>query len=120
MTPPFKRSKYGNKKVVWNGMKFDSMKELHRYHELNLMMKDTVMEQRVVNVERQVPYLFEIGGKRMFKYILDYRVTYADGRVEHEDVKAKNRKGEFVNITAEFKIKKKIIEAVFGIEIKLV
>lgn len=46
-------SKYGNKKVVWNGETFDSQKELSRYQELLLLQKAGVIQ----DLQRQVKYV---------------------------------------------------------------
>ena len=119
MTP---RSKYkfGNTKVIADEQKFDSLKELRRYRQLQMMMQAAHPNIKVVKIERQVPYTFCIGGKKIFTYKADYRVTYASGRVEVEDVKALTKDGKMAYRDDAFKLKKKIIEAEYGIEIKLV
>lgn len=76
---------------------------------LDQMKTASLPNQRVAEVEYQVPYVYKIGDKKMFTYYLDFKVLYADGRVEHVDVKGVR--------TAVYLIKKKIVEAAFGIRI---
>lgn len=44
--------KYGNRKIVFDGMVFDSKKECHRYQELKLMEK----AGEITDLQRQVRY----------------------------------------------------------------
>ena len=50
---------------------------------------------------------------QVFKYLLDFKVTYADGRVEHVDIKGLKRGCAYEM----FRLKKKCVEAQYGIEI---
>jgi hypothetical protein len=111
-----KGNKYGAKKVHAYGIKFDSTKEFTRYNQLRLLKKSGAVK----DFEHQVPFIYEHEGKKMFKYIADYVVTYPDGRKEVEDVKAFDKKTQKFLTTPLFKLKKKLIEAKFKIEIKLV
>lgn len=69
-----KPSKYGNHKVEWGGMAFDSKWELERY--LELMQMEAAGEIR--NLRRQVPFVlqpaFDTKGEsvREIKYIADF------------------------------------------------
>ena len=114
---PAKRNKYGNKKIVMDGEKFDSLKEAGRYQELKLLERTGKIER----LERQVsfvliPTIKDDKGKVIEKkcsYIADF--TYwkdiGIGKIlVVEDVKGKK--------TEVYKIKKKLMLHVHGIRIK--
>lgn len=96
-------SKYGNKGTIVDGIKFSSQKEARRYMELKLMKQAGIVR----DFEMQPKYLlqdaFRKNGKliRAIYYIADFKVTYADGREEIEDVKG-------AYMTEVFKLKWKI------------
>lgn len=105
-----KRSKYGNVKTEYAGQKFDSRKEAKYAQELDLLKSAKGYHDKVHSWERQVPFVIEINGVKICKYIADFRVNYHDGREEIVDVKGVR--------TAIYKLKKKLVEAQYGIEIK--
>ena len=80
-------NKYGAKKTEYNGRIFDSKKEAEYAGELDLLRKAAGESDRVVDVEYQIPFVLEVNETKIGKYILDFKVTYADGRIEHVDVK---------------------------------
>lgn len=84
------RSKYGNKKIVYNGIKFDSRKEMNRYIELKLLQR----AGKISELQLQVPFtLLEAGnGERGVKYIADFVYIDADGNKIVEDVKSEATK----------------------------
>lgn len=84
------RSKYGNKKVVYDGKKFDSRKEMNRYVELKLLQR----AGKIYNLQCQVPFvLLEAGnGERGVKYIADFCYVDEDGNKIVEDVKSEATK----------------------------
>ena len=109
-------NKYGAKKVYAYGLKFDSQKEFMRYNQLRMLKK----AGDVLEFKHQVPFVYEHEGKKMFKYIADYVVTWKDGTQTVEDVKGFNKKtGKFLT-TPLFNLKKKLIEAQHKIKITLV
>ena len=105
-----KRPKYGNKKVTFQGIKFDSKREMHRY----LVLKDMEKRGEIDRLSLQVPFILW-GSKqeirtptgRPMKYVADF-VYYRDGERFIEDSKGYP--------TPEYKIKKAILLAQ-GIEI---
>lgn len=108
-----KRSKYGAKKTVVDGIKFDSAKEARRYQELVLLLR----ANRIGNLERQPVYTLHAGyGQRRVRigeYRADFRYVDSSGSVIVEDVKSK--------ITAKLRLyvwKKKHVEAEHGIQIR--
>ncbi len=102
-------SKYGNIKTEYNGNNFMSKREASYAQQLDLLKKAKNKADQVVSYEVQVPYQIEINGKKICKYLADFRVLYADGRVEVVDVKGFR--------TSIYKLKKKMVEAQYGIEI---
>ena len=112
---PPKSPKYGNVKVVVDGIKFDSQAEAWRYR--TLMMRCTTGE--ITDLEKQVvfelvPGVRLIGSARRtpaLRYIADFRYTVvATGRVVVEDVKG------FINQV--YKIKRHLMKAIHGIDIE--
>ncbi|CAI1246733.1 Protein of uncharacterised function (DUF1064) [Serratia ficaria] len=86
--------KYGNKKTVVDGFTFDSKKEAAYYGQLKLRQR----AGDIVMFLRQVPFHLPGG----VKYVADFVVFRADGVVEVIDVKGVR--------TAEYRVKKKLVE----------
>lgn len=104
-----KPSKYGNRKTEYNGRTFDSALEARRAEELDLMRKATDKRERVMDVQYQVRYPIVVNEQKICAYVADFVVTYADGHVEVQDAKGV--------LTDVYKLKKKLMLAVHGIEI---
>lgn len=110
--------KYHNKKVVVDGMKFDSKKESQRFLELSLMQRGGYIS----DLQRQVKYILipsqKIDGKvveREVSYKADF--VYKDnttGKTVVEDVKGYKGGQAY----ALFKIKRKLMLFIKGIRIK--
>ena len=111
--PKSKRSrpKYGNKKTVVDGIKFDSKWESQRY----LYLKSLERAGRVKNLELQPRFIITVNGQKICTYVADFQYDKEskDGEWEHiiEDAKGVE--------TPEFKLKKKLMKAVHNIEIFL-
>lgn len=104
-----KRSKYGNVHTEYKGRMYHSAKEAEYAQFLDAMRRAKHEKDRVVRVEPQVPYKLAVNGVLVCKYYLDFKVTYADGRIEHVDVKGVK--------TDVYKLKKKLMKACHGIDI---
>lgn len=102
-------SKYGNIKTDYKGQRFDSKKEAGYAQLLDTLKRAKNRRDRVYSYETQIPFQIILNGKPICKYIADFRVNYEDGREEIVDVKGKK--------TDVYKIKKKLVEAQYGIEI---
>ena len=108
-----KTNKYKNQKIEYDGMLFDSKKEYSFYIKFKLMEKSGEIQ----NLRRQVEYIlmdnFVLNGKKYRKtsYIADF-VYEQDGETHVIDVKSKVTKTEV------YKLKKKIMEYKYGIEIE--
>lgn len=103
-------SKYRNVEVVIDGIKFQSTKEGNRYLELKSLLKSGAIKK----FERQVVYKLTVKGYLISSYKADFVVWHNDGKVEVEDVKSEGTKR-----IATFVIKKKLMKAIHGIEIKI-
>jgi hypothetical protein len=108
-----RRNKFNAIKVKTEYGTFDSKKEYAYFKRLMIQKKAVSLYDRVTDIQTQVRYDIDIAGKRICFYKLDFKVRYADGRVEHVDVKG-HKKGSAYNL---FRIKKKLVEAIYGIEI---
>ena len=116
-------NKYHNVKTEYNGITFDSKKELTRYCELKLLEKGGVIK----NIELQKEFLLipkqvgiVNGKKRVLERECRYRADfcYYDNET-HENV-VEDVKGGKATQTDVFKIKKKLMLYVHGIKIKIV
>lgn len=117
------RNKYGSRKIVLDGMTFDSSKEFTRWCDLKLMER----YRKISDLKRQVKYVLipaqygpdTIGPKggvkrgklleREVSYIADFVYTQ-DGKQVVEDTKGFR--------TADYIIKRKLMLHVHGIRIK--
>ena len=98
------RSKYGAIKTVVDGITFDSKKEARRYGELKLLLS----AGQITNLLRQPEFPITINGVGCGKYIADF--SYMDGGLHTiEDCKGMR--------TPVYKLKKRIVEAMYGIKI---
>jgi len=99
------RNKYGNKKTVVDNIVFDSMKEAARYGELKLLEK----AGKIDLLELQPKFRLEVNGEKICTYIADFQYD-DDGHTVVEDVKGVK--------TAIYRLKKKLVKAIFGIDIQ--
>jgi len=82
------RNKYHNKKVIWRGEKFDSIKERDRYAELLLLQR----ARKITGLSRQVAFQLtqnhRVDGEliRESSYIADF-TYWEDGKFVVEDCK---------------------------------
>lgn len=96
LKPRKKPLKYKNQPLVVNGQRYRSIKEYTYHTGCMTRMKAKDPAQRVVKIEREVYFLLvpaqrdanSILIERAMGYFLDFRVTYADGHVEHVDTKS--------------------------------
>lgn len=107
-------SKYGNKKVLIDGIKFDSMAEGKRYKELKLLQRAGIIKELELQPKFLLQESFKKNGKtyRKVEYIADFQYI-ENGKVVVEDVKGKE--------TEVFKLKHKLFEYKYkDLELKLV
>lgn len=116
-------SKYNAKKVEYNGMTFDSKRELKRYKELELLQE----AGEIKNLQRQVKYVLiptqrepDIIGKRggiKKGKVIEHECSYTADFVYEEDgdTIVEDSKGFK---TKDYSIKRKLMLYVYGIKIK--
>jgi len=103
-----KPSKYHNRKTTYKGIQFDSQKEENRYRELELLERAGQIE----GLELQPRYDLMVNGQKLGFYRGDFRYKdVATGTVVTEDVKSPATK------TAVYQLKKKLVRALYGVEI---
>lgn len=98
-------SKYGNKRVEIDGIPFDSVAEARRYQELQLLEKAGEIRDLRVHTS----WAIKVQEIMICKYECDFEYWTADGDVVVEDVKGFR--------TREYRIKKRLMKALFGINI---
>ena len=105
-----KANKYRARKTEVGGIVFDSRAEARRYGELVLLQK----MGEISDLELQPRFDCIVNGKKICAYIADFSYLASEGEAYVvEDVKSP--------ITAKhpvYRLKKKLVEALFGIEIK--
>ena len=100
--------KYNNVKTEVNGILFDSKKEAKYYGILRLKQKAKLID----SFEMQIKYDIIVNDHKIGFYKADF-VTYKDGKVlEVIDVKS-----EMTKKLPVYRLKKKLIKAIYGFEI---
>lgn len=104
-------NKYSARKVMVDGIEFDSHKEARRYGELKLMERAGVI--RELKMQEEFVLIPKCGKERAAKYHADF--SYIDcetGRKVVEDVKSRATK------TKDYILRRKLMNWVHGIEIR--
>lgn len=119
------RSKYGNKKVTYDGITFDSKKEMYRYIQLKSMQEEGLISDLRLQVPYElIPAIYEDEivtlktktkvvkrcVQKAVKYVADF--VYKDHYGYEVVVDAKGLR------TKEYLLKKKMMRAFLGITIK--
>ena len=103
-----------NQKVEVDGISFHSRKEANFYSDL-LIKKNAKL---ITDFERQVQYDIRVNDIHIAKYFLDFKVINLDGSINYYDVKGKDKvSGKWIT-TDVFALKKKLVEAIYGIKIE--
>lgn len=106
-------NKFGAKKTEVDGIVFDSKKEANYYSQLLLQKNAKDEVDRVLSIEIQPRFDIIVNEQKIGFYKADFRVRYEFGRNEIIDVKGL-KKGSAYQL---FRLKKKIVEALYNIEI---
>lgn len=101
-----RQSKYGNTRTYYNGRTYDSKAEAKRAGELDILLR----AGHIKSWEPQPKFEIVVNEKKICTYRADFKVEYPDGTTEIEDVKGVR--------TPVYKLKKKLVEALYGIEIQ--
>lgn len=103
-----RRNKYNAIKTIIGDITFDSKREAERYLELQAME----WSGQIYNLERQPVYELIVNGVKVGEYHGDFKYVDSEGNTVTEDVKSK------VTKTATYRLKKKLVKAIYGVEIK--
>lgn len=104
--------KYGNRKIIRDGIEFDSIKECQRYCELKLLQRAGAISDLKMQVPFELIPAQRIDGKvveRAVNYIADF-VYQRDGKEVVEDTKGFK--------TKDYILKRKLMLWVHGIRIR--
>ena len=99
-------SKYRNKRVTLDGYRFDSQAEARRYQELRLLHQAGEIEELLVHPK----FKLVVNGVLICTYTADFQYR-ENGEKVVEDVKSKP------TITYSYKLKKKLMKAVYGLDV---
>lgn len=107
--------KYRNVKTVVDGITFDSKKEANRWCELKLLEK----AGEISGLKLQPEFPITINGQKVCKYIADFE--YVDSELDLSPVALRtvieDVKSPATRKNSTYRLKKKLVEAVYGIEI---
>lgn len=106
---PRGHSKYGNTRSEYNGRVFASKHEAKWAAQLDLMRFAKDPRQKVALIEYQFRMPLNVNGQKIADYVADFRVTFADKHVEIWDAKGMR--------TDVYKLKRKLVKALYGIDI---
>ena len=120
-----RKAKYGSKKVAFDGLEFDSKKEMYRYIRLKSMQEEglisdlrmqvpyeiipAVYEEDIVQLKTKVKTVTKCVQRATY-YLADFVYKDKDGNVVVEDAKGMR--------TEKYLLKKKMMRAFLGILIK--
>lgn len=100
-----KRNKFRNQPTVVDGIRFHSKKEAARWQQLAILERT----RKISGLERQKKFRLEVNGILIASYICDF-VYVEDGETIVEDCKGYR--------TRDYLLKKKLMSAIHGIEIR--
>jgi hypothetical protein len=103
------KNKYNAIQKEYNGVTYHSTKEA----KYAMFLDRKIKTKEVERWERQLPFLLFVNGFLICKYILDFKVYYADGAIKHIDVKGIKAGVPFQL----FAIKQKLMKAIYNIDV---
>lgn len=108
LTPARKPSKYRNRPVVVDGIRHDSRKEARRWADLQLLERSG----KISDLKRQVVFPLDVNGHSICAYIAD--ATYLEAGV----FVVEDTKSEITRKNPVYRIKRKLLKALRGIEVR--
>lgn len=90
-----------------DGQKFRSQLEADYYNRMWVLQR----AGQVTKIEREVRYELIVNGVFICAYLLDFKITYADGHVDHVDCKSAP------TMTALYRVKKQLMKALHEIDL---
>src|SRR4051812_1016338 len=79
----FKKSKYSNVSTMYNGRKYDSMKEANYARDLDYRKH----AGEILEIIPQYKIDLRVNGRHITNYYCDFKVILADGSVQFHEVK---------------------------------
>jgi len=105
-----RRNKHNARPKIVDGIRFDSTKEANRYQELKLLEKaDEISELKLHH-----PFSLEVNGRLICVYEADFVYFEHDRKNHSARLVIEDTKGYR---TREYKIKKKLLKAIYGYDI---
>ena len=101
-----RKRKYNSTPTVIDGVRFDSKKEAKRYWELKILQT----AGKISKLELQPAFKMVVNGKKICRYTADFQY-FENGKKIVEDVKSKATK------TRDYRIRVKLLDALYGIQI---
>lgn len=102
--------KFNAKPTVVDGIRFASKAEAKRYQELKLSLK----AKRIAHLECQPVFPLIVNGVKVGKYVADFRYVVVPWDYEEPQTIIEDVKGMKTPI---YRLKKKMVEAQYGIQI---
>lgn len=120
-----KKSKYGAKKASYDGIVFDSLKEMRRYKELSMLQKagaitdlDMQVKYVLIPAQREPDKVWPKGGKikgKLLEREVSYIADFVYREVQTGELVVEDAKGMR---TKEYILKRKMMLYFYGIKIK--
>nr|WP_151960922.1 DUF1064 domain-containing protein [Acinetobacter bereziniae] len=111
-----RQSKYKNKTIECDGLKFDSVKEARRYRELKILERageiKELQTQYAFVLAESVRFSNEPRKKPAVKYVADFVYRVGDKLIVEDVKSAATRKEKY------FRLKKHLMMSVHGIEVQ--
>ena len=110
LSPAAKPTKYHNRRVVIDGLSFDSQGEANYWFGT---LKPMERAGEIFDLQRQVRIPLSVNGTAVCAMVVDYRWLDAGGAPHYADFKG-------APATADWKLKAKLFKAIIGSEIQIV
>lgn len=108
-----KQNKYKNKKVIYDGIKFDSNREMAYYIKLKMLEQKGIIKDLELQKSFELQPSFKLNGKTYKK--ITYRADFSYVSVEDNKIHIVDTKGFRTEV---YKLKRKIFAYKYGIEIE--
>lgn len=111
-----RRPKYGNRKVLMDGVEHASKKQGLRWVRLRQDERDG----KIRNLRREVPYRLEVNGDLICKYIADhvYEIPLENVGGGWTETVVEDVKSPITRKNRAYRIKVKLMAAIYGIKIR--
>lgn len=108
-----KQNKYKNKKVIYDGIKFDSNREMAYYIKLKMLEEKGIIKDLELQKSFELQPSFKINGKTYRK--ITYKADFSYISVEDNKIHIVDTKGFRTDV---YKLKRKMFAYEYGIEIE--